>query len=101
MTTIELNSTNCKEYSNEELEKMFDIETLESLEKKLKKNIAQGKKVEYKSESFWKLVAEESQIKETIVELYGADALLDILLCKKRIDGKFVSKNSKGDTYGN
>ena len=99
--TTELNNTNCKEYTDLELANILKIESLESLSKKIKKNLASAKKVEYKSEEYFNLQKEEAQIKTTILELYGHESLMDVLLGKTRTDGKFKSLNSKGNVYGN
>lgn len=99
--TTELNNTNCKEYSDLELATILNIESLESLTKKYKKNLSSAKKVEYKSEAYLTIVKEALEIKTTILELYGHDSLMDVMLGKTRTDGKFKSLNSKGNGYGN
>ena len=74
---------------------------LETLTKKYKKNRSAAKKVEYKSDAFFALLKEELEIKNEILENYGKDVLMEVLLGKTRKDGKFKTLNSKGNTYGN
>jgi hypothetical protein len=92
---IELNNTNCKEYTDIELAEILGIESLESLDKKYKKNEKAGKKAIYNSIEFKALIIESLEIKKTILELYGKDALLDVIMPNTK--GCFKLKKSNGN----
>ena len=94
-----LNETNCKEYTDAELEiKIVEVAS-EQLKKELKKIYIELKKIGWKSEQGKELAKKEVEIKANFIENYGKDALLKVLIGKTSSTGKLL--NSKGNGFGN
>jgi len=79
------------------------MEPIETLAKNLKAEQSKLNKICYKTQrdEFIAQGANVTVIKQQIVDQYGMGVLTQVLIGKKRTDGKFKQLNSKGNGYGN
>ena len=100
MTTIELNETNCTEMTDEE----FEAKALQVASANLKKEITKAhrkiKKVGWKTEEGRALSLAEGNLRKEFYEVYGREALLNVMN-KPSNSPYFKQSKNKGCGYGN
>ena len=96
---VELNETNCKEYSTDDFEsKMIELASAK-LKKELKAIDKEVSVAGWKSEEGKALSVKSSELRREFMSEYGSDALVKVLTGKQSSSGIF--KNTKKDgAYG-